>query len=128
MIRQPRLIRHRAFTQLAADNQYAPLGLLLLGVLADIHVAVKLVLGKDDEAATEGGDLETTTVTATEDLGVAISREDVELVDEPGGDFRTPPAEAEIPAFKKPRGVDTRKKQKPKKQGDEFDALFSSLI
>ncbi|TPX10805.1 uncharacterized protein E0L32_008194 [Thyridium curvatum] len=41
-----------AFTQLAADNQYAALGLLLLGVLAQIHNALSLLLG--DEQAEPG--------------------------------------------------------------------------
>jgi ribonuclease MRP protein subunit RMP1 len=48
-----RLMRtHRAFSQLAADNQFATLGLVLLGVLAQVNTACVHLVG--ERAETDG--------------------------------------------------------------------------
>ncbi len=75
-------VRTRAFTQLAADNQYAHLGLALLGALAQVHAAVApLVPAPSEEEG--GGGLSSTRgavaglggdVQEGADLGVAVSR------------------------------------------------------
>lgn len=41
---QQKLNHSSAFTQLTADNQYAPLGLVLLGALAQLHTAISPLL------------------------------------------------------------------------------------
>jgi len=110
-------------------------------VLADVHAAVGLVLGKDDGAApppldlrevpARDGDAE---VAGAEELGVAVSRDSVELVGHVGdvdveaADGRTAVQEkAVVRRFKEAEAVE-KKRKKRKKPGDEFDDLFSSLI
>ncbi|KAL8419982.1 hypothetical protein RB594_002943 [Gaeumannomyces avenae] len=89
-----------SFTQLAADNQFAHLGLLLLGVLAQVHDLVSLILPpRIEEDAAEGvrcaaasplrvearpvpavGTAALVPAVASsnpDDLGVAVSRDDV---------------------------------------------------
>lgn len=92
-----------SFTQLAADNQFAHLGLLLLGVLAQVHHLVTLILPlptKEDAvkgrqpaarsssavAAPSLPAAETATLllpaavsTHKDDVGVAVPRDDVAL-------------------------------------------------
>ncbi|KAB5570338.1 hypothetical protein GE09DRAFT_704328 [Coniochaeta sp. 2T2.1] len=74
-----------AFTQLAADNQYAHLGLALVGVLAQVNAAIELLVppeetDSDDAVPAAGktvpgnGTIDATDVT---DMGVAISREEI---------------------------------------------------
>ncbi|KAI6353545.1 hypothetical protein MCOR25_008949 [Pyricularia grisea] len=65
---------YTAITQLAADNQFAHLGLLLLGVLAQVHSAVTLLLPADSteqefevSAAAEDKEI---------DMGVVIPRQE----------------------------------------------------
>ena len=133
----------RAFTQLAADNQHAPQGVLLLGVLSDIHVAVELILGKRDEAlraspnvkeATAGSPDPKAAAEDAEDLGVAVSREKIAPADEIGGIITEGTADRKSTTESGPdldpdgaRAAEKRKKKR-KKRGDEFDDLFSSLI
>ncbi|KAJ0158771.1 hypothetical protein CTA2_10941 [Colletotrichum tanaceti] len=84
-----------AFSQLAADNQHAALGLCLLGVLARINSTVAPLVSRQSE---RGGDMPITNpsashdaVTVTEDqaasepmgLGVAISRDQLKLAAKP---------------------------------------------
>ncbi|KLU89386.1 hypothetical protein MAPG_08357 [Magnaporthiopsis poae ATCC 64411] len=161
-----------SFTQLAADNQFAHLGLLLLGVLAQVHDLVTLILPpptKEDgaegrepaagslfaAAAPPASAGETATLlmpaavsTPQDDVGVAVSRDDVALAKGekqtgpksglPGEDKATKPVNekslelsmAEPRVKKKARKDDRReeKKKKKRKKGDEFDDLFSSLM
>lgn len=42
------MTRHRVFSQLAADNQFAVLGIVLLGVLASVHSACVQVVGEPE--------------------------------------------------------------------------------
>lgn len=86
---------HSAFTQLAADLQFAALGLVLLGVLAQIHAALSLLLGDDQAepgtpppaglpASTPGALLQPSThekkpPLGTEDAGVMVTREEISL-------------------------------------------------
>ncbi|KAL7805393.1 hypothetical protein V8C44DRAFT_340930 [Trichoderma aethiopicum] len=72
-----------AFSQLAADNQHAPLGLLLLAILSRVHAVVTQLL---DRANTTSSTASTTTKqpslsrhrpvdASNQDKGVAISRD-----------------------------------------------------
>ncbi|KAB5558378.1 hypothetical protein GE09DRAFT_1221496 [Coniochaeta sp. 2T2.1] len=74
-----------AFTQLAADNQYAHLGLGLVGVLAQVNAAVEMLVPPEetdgDAAVTAAGKTVTgkgiTDATDVPDMGVAISRGEI---------------------------------------------------
>ncbi|KAH6893574.1 hypothetical protein B0T10DRAFT_482577 [Thelonectria olida] len=88
-----------AFTQLAADNQHAPLGLMLLAVLAHIRRLVSDLLPSDNPApeadSSVAGSINPTTPTSRPklkpssleiadpdqdvDMGVAVSRNDLAL-------------------------------------------------
>lgn len=84
----------RAFSQLAADNQHAALGLVLLGVLARINSTVAPLVPQQSE---RGGDMPMTNTSASHDavtvkdqtpselmdLGVAISRDQLKLAAKP---------------------------------------------
>ncbi|KAK6210227.1 hypothetical protein QIS74_11811 [Colletotrichum tabaci] len=83
-----------AFSQLAADNQHAALGLVLLGVLARINSTVAPLVPQQSE---RGGDMPMTNTSASHDavtvkdqtpselmdLGVAISRDQLKLAAKP---------------------------------------------
>lgn len=129
----------RAFSQLAADNQFAPLGLLLLGVLADVHVVVRLLLGEEDGAAAspalripevaDKGQEAAAGMAAAEDLGVAVSRESIGLAGHVEGvDSETRGSSNQARDTAPVLRSREKAKKKRKKQGDEFDDLFSSLI
>ncbi|EFQ28648.1 hypothetical protein CGRA01v4_07112 [Colletotrichum graminicola] len=155
-----------AFSQLAADSQHAALGLVLLGVLARINSAIAPLVPRQPK----GGDAmqpmansspsHRDAVTAKEgqtnpesmDLGVVISRDQMELTAKPPGRRPTTKEDAKavaaapIASKKKrklvgapitepepSRGVkETRSEKRPSKKkskrGDEFSDLFSSLI
>lgn len=137
-----------AFTQLAADNQHAPLGLMLLAALARINTLLSRLVpsGRTSDPAT------TATTPNTEsssnrpgeevDLGVAVSREEVAIPklskQEPD---RGAPKESSSTGAKAKKHVKNRrdvvedapgdhkeKKRKKKKKGDDaLSSLFSSL-
>ncbi|TLD23297.1 hypothetical protein PspLS_07252 [Pyricularia sp. CBS 133598] len=72
---------YTSITQLAADNQFAPLGLLLLGVLSQVHSAVSLLLPVDSAeqevevtASAEGKEI---------DMGVVVPRQEQSGQDRP---------------------------------------------
>ena len=79
----------RAFTQLAADRQFAHLGLMLLGVLAQVDHAVApfapglpddvVVVEMADAAPVVGAvaDQDTEMEPAASDMGVAVSRDEI---------------------------------------------------
>lgn len=84
--------RHRAFTQLTADRQFAQLGLVLIGVLAQVEAAIGSLLPPVEAerqleettvpGQTEGGagahdDMAVVVGAADFDLGVAVSRDDL---------------------------------------------------
>ena len=146
----------RAFTQLAADNQYAHLGLALLGVLAQVHAAVAPLVPALSGEGEEGGDglLPSATtgpvvagpdrdVQGGADLGIAVSRSEVER--QPSKAARRPevkqglehrgPEPSETLAEDEPlqervtvpSSKPEEKPKKSKKSRDEFDSLFDSL-
>ncbi|TLS29298.1 hypothetical protein PpBr36_00498 [Pyricularia pennisetigena] len=88
---------YAAITQLAAENQFAHLGLLLLGVLAQVHSAVSLLLPADSseqelelEAAAEGKEV---------DMGVVVPRQEQRGLD------RSPPASLAAGVSKPPNDL-----------------------
>jgi len=130
-----------AFTQLAADNQHAALGLLLIGVQAQIGTALDLVLGgpahrRGDAAAAAAAltapDVVRPRPSPDVDLGVAVSRS--ELPSRDAGDKAARGAGGpssgglEVVEATKKEGGERKRKTKKRKKGDEFDDLFSSLI
>ncbi|KAH7140573.1 hypothetical protein EDB81DRAFT_885299 [Dactylonectria macrodidyma] len=140
-----------AFTQLAADNQHAPLGLLLLGVLARIKGLLSGLV--PSENTSKPGPMPTNDVKRNlglpstrpdedVDVGVAISRD--ELIPKPSsrepssavaGEASSKDSKAkkhtkstraaikETPAD----SISKKKKKKKKKVGDALSSLFGSL-
>ncbi|KAK7429528.1 Ribonuclease MRP protein subunit rmp1 [Neonectria magnoliae] len=140
-----------AFTQLAADNQHAPLGLMLLAVLARInHLLSDLVpLGHNPNSvsapdvpinltsrpnpavsslARPDGDI---------DMGVAVSRDELALPRTSSRDPDRPgtraPSSKELKTEKLAKAVTTttkdavKDKKKKKKGGDALSSIFGSL-
>ncbi|KAH7144632.1 hypothetical protein B0J13DRAFT_607948 [Dactylonectria estremocensis] len=139
-----------AFTQLAADNQHAPLGLLLLGVLARIKRLLSDLVPSDNISksspiptteATRNSGLPPARSDEVVDLGVAISRD--ELLPKPSSresgcataeearskDIKDEKhAQSTIAAIKEtPVDSLSKKKKKKKKGGDALSSLFGSL-
>ncbi|KAH8895144.1 hypothetical protein GQ53DRAFT_820771 [Thozetella sp. PMI_491] len=137
-----------SFSQLAADNQYAHLGLMLLGALAQVDKALRLVapeptgstestpLLPSERRLAAGSSLAQDAIPqiAPEDIGVAVPRDPATTEDQP----TKPSLEPRAVGIKDPAGEEAKetdstrsasKKQKKKKQkdGDEFDALFDAL-
>lgn len=130
--------RNRAFTQLAADNQYAHLGLALIGILAQVNAAVTPlssaqvddngipVVQEETIPPTPMSKTEAHGVADVADLGVSVSREELRrqvIVPEPR--VRSTLASAdpeENPIHQVHEDLRKRKKRK-----DEFDDLFDSL-
>ncbi|KAH6603428.1 hypothetical protein Trco_008203 [Trichoderma cornu-damae] len=128
-----------AFTQLAADNQHAPLGLLLLAVLSRIHTALSRLLADSlspPSASTpakappsdRAGDA------AGQDRGVAIARRGLAppakdiLPQCPSDDQQTKPPNAESRDASSSSSRDKEKRKKKKKgKGDQLSSLFGSL-
>lgn len=137
------LILNRAFTQLAADNQHAPLGLLLLAVLARIHAVLSQLLVDDTPSS-----IPTTKAVSSnnnkndavsQDKGVAVARNQLPPAK------NTPPSRVEDAAAQpsssqqgskvdrestkpiKTKSKDTKEKKKKKGKGDALSSLFGSL-
>ncbi|KAI1844955.1 hypothetical protein JX266_008971 [Neoarthrinium moseri] len=182
-----------AFSQLAADNQFATLGIVLLGALAQVHAACVQVVGGEQPVADEEGEADTRSTKTTKatavpagadrimkkaasakavpglgigtvDAGEVVSREEIaaaarrgkDKADAGAAERRTEEAGSPPPKRKKREageavsssGASARlraglvekgdkaakeenakaKKKKKAKKGDEFDALFSSLM
>ena len=96
-----------AFSQLAGDNQYAHLGLVLLGVLSTVRGACSLLICEEDSVK---GETLTHAPAGDVDVGVAVSREEA-----------APTPQVTVEEKKK------KKKTKRRKKGDELDALFAGL-
>jgi ribonuclease MRP protein subunit RMP1 len=137
-----------AFSQLAADNQYAALGVLLIGILAQVSVALGNLL--EDLAGEEPHRGETAALSEPgapqnapglelqadaallegNDLGVAVDRDWIRGMQED----TTSTAVTEPPTSAIDAMHDVGKQGKPqgrkrKKRGaDEFDTLFSGLL
>ena len=82
----------RAFTQLTADKQFAQLGLMLLGVLAQVDAALavfseglvqegslegEMEVGEESPHVTMGGDGMGRSYGVMADVGITVSREDI---------------------------------------------------
>ncbi|EOO02848.1 hypothetical protein UCRPA7_1629 [Phaeoacremonium minimum UCRPA7] len=143
-----------AFTQLAADNQYAPLGLVLLGVLAQIEAAMSPLVPTEVVAATVQSPLDAELSTQctpsaisdvgasqgeAHDFGVAISRDEVldsSQASVPSEKSEGMTAKSKSKGLQETAPLDPKdagrpkkdKKKKKKRKGDEFDDLFSSLL
>lgn len=70
-------ITNRAFSQLAADNQHAPLGLLLLAILSRIHAALSPLLSIDNSIPKPQPKTNRSNDLANQDKGVAIARQEL---------------------------------------------------
>ncbi|KAF4120277.1 hypothetical protein GMORB2_3078 [Geosmithia morbida] len=128
------------FTQLAADNQHAPLGLLLFTLLARVGSVLSQHVPADDDVPTASAvavpkpkrDQATTNISAETDRGIVISRGDLPPpvnVTQPtsapahsGKQKRTKTAPPSLPT--KPRN---KSKSKKSQKGDDFSSLFGSL-
>ncbi|KJZ73370.1 hypothetical protein HIM_07164 [Hirsutella minnesotensis 3608] len=132
-----------AFTQLAADNQYAPLGLLLLAVLARIHnILVEFApaqlppatapdVSQQQPALSGPSVANPATAVDTPDHGVTVARLDVHIGGVPAVQTDSTVSR---PKHTKPQneaspGKDGLKTKRTKKRrgGDALSSLFSSL-
>ncbi|KAI9147933.1 Ribonuclease MRP protein subunit rmp1 [Paramyrothecium foliicola] len=128
-----------AFTQLAADNQHAPLGLLLLALLARVNAIVSDLL---PEAAPppnlEVKDVSSCDVapedSTTLDKGTVVSREDLMALRRDKPSSKVKPSIPEIKSMTSfdspPRKIEkkkTKKKPSTKKGDDEWSSLFGKL-
>jgi len=135
-----------AFGAVVADGQFAPLGLVLLGVLGEVCALV----GVSEALGVEGGDgeiveEEEVVVEEGEDVGVRVKREDSPVRHGPDEstvhleDDRTQMDDTELPVEgTRKRAEDTtelreRPLKKPKttkkrKVNDAMDELFSGLL
>ncbi|UKZ68697.1 uncharacterized protein TrAtP1_009720 [Trichoderma atroviride] len=130
------LIQHRAFSQLAADNQHAPLGLLLLAILARIHTALS-PLSVDTSSTKPQPKTNRSNDLTNQDKGVAIARQELPLTK------ATPSAtsiEGTVSSEQQQQGskidreantssssISKEKKKKKKGKGDALSSLFGSL-
>lgn len=138
----------RPFTQLVADNQHAPLGLLLIAILARVSSVLTQHLPVDNTNPTTSTTTPTPVAAAVEpkrkstadipgqiepDRGVAISREDLKSSRKKSPSFSEQrPAAALHPSppmqtkalEEKPK---KKKKSKKSQKGDDFSSLFGSL-
>ncbi|KPM36077.1 hypothetical protein AK830_g10490 [Neonectria ditissima] len=138
-----------AFTQLAADNQHAPLGLLLLAVLARINHLLSDLVPSDHNTKSVSTPAVPTSLTpgpnpapssisrpdGDVDMGVAVSREELALPMTSSREVECPTVKGsgpEQPKIKKLAKATTKeaakdKKKKKKKGGDALSSLFGSL-
>jgi ribonuclease MRP protein subunit RMP1 len=144
----------RAFSAVVADNQYAALGLMLLGTLARVKTVIR-PLGKkeiDDEQEVEVvGKSEDLAEDVGDDLGEVVMRETLDSLSVEN-DEQVPDEADEDDEFRlqNRRSTEKRKrtsetgesrteatvertptkpsKKKKRKKGDVFDVLFDSLI
>ncbi|KAK4455961.1 hypothetical protein QBC34DRAFT_432258 [Podospora aff. communis PSN243] len=126
------------FTQLTADNQFAHMGLMLLGVLAQVDKAVSVfapVAESEKETAGEEAEAGVTEEISIPDVGIPVSREDVAMSlpveRQEDASFAQRPREKprETVEMSSAKDMD-RPKIKTKKKasgGDEFDDIFWAL-
>lgn len=132
---------YRAFSAVVADNQFANLGLMLVGTLARAQKVLK-ALRKEVEGERDAEPESNDTLIGYGDLdfGEVIKREEAEM------DGVAVAEENEQPTFEKQkkqsRGIETdetndeiekepvpvkQRKKRKKRGGDELDALFGTL-
>ncbi|KAJ9150806.1 hypothetical protein NKR23_g3562 [Pleurostoma richardsiae] len=144
-----------AFTQLAADNQYASLALLLLGILTEVFSTAALLARVDapmndplhTDRVTQFGCMGAETTLGSDDIGVAVSRGSPLTADFSyiisdkqsraslardslvGDDPRKTETAACLNGARVMASTATKRKERRKrKSGDEFDNMFNSLI
>jgi ribonuclease MRP protein subunit RMP1 len=134
---------HRTFTTLVADNQYAPLGLMLLATLARVRKLILPLRGDTEDNEAEGIQAALEGIEKSGlDLGEVIKRDEIFKSQE---DEEKPQAGSEV---KKPKdkkrerkgdedearlkapadSTPTKRPKKKRKKGDAFDDIFDSLI
>ncbi|KAL6886880.1 hypothetical protein GGI43DRAFT_272101 [Trichoderma evansii] len=143
-----------AFSQLAADNQHAPLGLLLLTILARIHTALSPLLSIENPSTKPQPKTNRSNELANQDKGVAIARQELPLAKNTTSSTSTERLKAPITqilsdsteqqeqdskidreALKPPKSkvkeasssISKEKKKKKKGKGDALSNLFGSL-
>ncbi|KAF3076529.1 hypothetical protein CFAM422_000992 [Trichoderma lentiforme] len=126
-----------AFSQLAADNQHAPLGLLLLAILARTHTALTQLL---DQPVIPPPSSNTRSNDVNQDKGVAIARQKqpppterlkTQFTTQPPSDGQQGEKldrDAIKPTKSKSKEISSKEKKKKKKaKGDALSSLFGSL-
>jgi ribonuclease MRP protein subunit RMP1 len=148
------LMKCRAFSTLVADNQYAALGLLLIGILARLRTVLE-VLGKElgieieieeieSPALVEEKEVKAPQNDVSDDFGEVVSRTAVTVEEDNvlGEDDQESPVVSKKKDGKKKRkeveeaqkgkeAMDSTPSKRPKKKrkkGDAFDDLFSGLV
>lgn len=126
--------RKSPITQLAADNQYAPLGLALLTVLARINAAVSQHLPPPDseklrDPAPTPAAAPPSLQPVESDRGIAVSRGSVgPKLPSPRESARHDKSPLTADAEERPKDKKKKKsKSKKTQKGDDFSNLFSSL-
>ncbi|KAK1236945.1 hypothetical protein MKX08_007893 [Trichoderma sp. CBMAI-0020] len=134
-----------AFSQLAADNQHAPLGLLLLAILARIHTTLS-PLSNDSSVPKPHPKTNRSNDLANQDKGVAIARQELPLTkaipsatSTEGNDSNEQhqlgskidrevikPAKSKLKETSS-SSISKEKKKKKKGKGDALSSLFGSL-
>ncbi len=143
----------RAFSNLVADNQFAALGLVLMGTLASVKRVIR-PLGRekvDLDGLSDGLNEQKTLqdIEVVTDLGEVVKREEIEKFVETRSEGRRDEDDdeerLEIKKAKKKRKVEggkehkiseeaskegnpAKRPKKKRKKGDTFDDLFSSLV
>jgi ribonuclease MRP protein subunit RMP1 len=124
-----------AFSQLTADNQYAPLGLLLLSVLARLNAEIVALLPEEKPSTVDAPvrvtlDAASSSLTQDHDAdrGTAVSRRDIAMTyDKPDTSERPSKSRAVKAKSVKPSKSDKKQKKTSSKKKDEFSSLFGSL-
>jgi ribonuclease MRP protein subunit RMP1 len=135
-----------AFSRLVADNQYAALGLMLLGILARVKRVIEPLRGERDEVMEEVRNEEGLKGDEVLDFGEVIQREEILDLgrvneDRPAEEDEENDA-ASSNSKKKKRSMTTeeaiapvaedsniiKQLKKKRKKGDAFDDLFAGLV
>lgn len=135
-----------AFGGLVADNQYAALGLMLVGTLARVRRVVRPLRGKERDEEGSEGRMEGLVVKGgqdAQDIGEVVRRE--ELVEGQGPDTADL-EEEDNSALKRPKAkkrsvtaeeakvstvedsIPSKRPKKKRKKGDALDDLFAGLV
>ncbi|KAG0648282.1 RNA-processing rmp1 [Hyphodiscus hymeniophilus] len=136
-----------AFGGLVADNQYAALGLMLIGTLARARKIIGPLRGQVMAGEREGekiGDRIVEVERQHQDLGEVIRREDVvsderpDILDQHGPDGAAGPkrlesrkrsvAAAETKSTAAAESISMKGPKRKRKKGDAFDDLFAGLV
>ncbi|UKZ96669.1 uncharacterized protein TrAFT101_011447 [Trichoderma asperellum] len=145
-----------AFSQLAADNQHAPLGLLLIAILSRIHTALSPLLSVDNPITKpQPKTIRSNDLLTNQDKGVAIARQELSLAKTTTPSTSTerlkssitqsiPDSNEQLQQISKPdretvkpaksklieassSSISKDKKKKKKGKGDALSSLFGSL-